>query len=221
MSLNPKKLPKTGSKKAGPVPPADSHRAVLIQVIGLGLQPGGEWQGEKKPDKVKVRLTYELVDVRHEFDGEEKPLIISEEIALSGHEKSVCMTRLNTLDPMDVTKGDLVKLLGKPCLVTVSHKVGKGAHAGKVFANVASVAALPKIIPAPKPEEIFNPLVSYDPDSPNIDVFETLPQFIQEKINNRLDAPHNRQKVDSFEEPEMAFDDELPPFDTPDTGEDW
>lgn len=218
MALNINNAPKS-SGKISPIPEADTHRAVVIQVIGLGLQEGGEWKGEKKPNKVKVRMTYELPDQTAEFDGETKPLIVSEELALSNHEKSVMMQRLTQLDPMNEFKGDLTKLLGKSCLVTVSHRAGSGKFAGRTFANIAAVSALPKILP--KVEEIFNPLVSYDPDEPDTEVFASLPEFMQAKINNRLDAPHNAVKQEAKEEEEEADTPSGEKFETPDVSGDW
>lgn len=197
--MNINQAPK-GSGKQSPIPTADTHRAVLVQVIGLGLQEGGTWEGQKKPDKVKVRFTYELPDQKAEFDGEEKPLIISEDLNFSAHEKSGMVARLNVLDPSNETGGDLFKLLGRSCLVQVKHKAGKGKNAGRTFANIGGVTSLPSIIPAIQADEIFNPLVAYDPDSPDEEIFKSLPQFLQDRINGRLDAPANAVRQEAKEE---------------------
>lgn len=216
--MNINQAPK-GSGKQSPIPTADSHRAVLIQVVGLGLQPGGVWEGQKKPDKVKVRFTYELPDQKAEFDGEEKPLIISEDMNFSGHEKSGMVARLNVLDPQNETGGDLFKLLGKSCLIQVKHKAGNGKNAGRTFANIGSVTSLPSILPSITPEEVFNPLVAYDPSAHDEDVFSKLPQFLQDKIKDRLDAPANAVRQESAEEQEQN---ELPPGGLPtDVGGEW
>ena len=215
MTMNINDAPK-GSGKQSPIPEADTHVGVVIQVIGLGLQPGGEWDGQPKPDKKKVRITFELPEQTAEFDGEVKPLIISKEYNFSNHEKAPLVALLNTLDPKNETKGDLTKLLGKACLVTVAHREGKGKHQGKTFANLASVTALPKIIPAP--EGTFNPLVSYDPYNHDDSVFNELPEFLQTKIQSRLDAPAQAVKNESSDsdEDEVPFD-----ADTPDTSGEW
>ncbi|YP_009966380.1 hypothetical protein HWA86_gp02 [Pseudoalteromonas phage HP1] len=218
MALNINNAPKS-SGKVSPIPEADTHRAVVIEVIGLGLQDCGSWKGEKKPNKVKIRLTYELPDQTAEFDGETKPLIVSEEINFSNHEKSDLVARFNQLDPTNEFKGDITKLLGKSCLVTVSHRVGTGKFAGRTFANIAAVSALPKILP--KVEEIFNPLVSYDPDEPDAEVFASLPEFMQTKINNRLDAPHNAVKQEVKEEEDESDIPSGEKFETPDVSGDW
>lgn len=188
MSLNIKDAPKGTMNKNNPIPSKGDQLGVLIQVIGLGLQEGGEWQGEKKPDKVKVRFTYELPEETAEFDGEEKPLIVSEEFPLSSHEKSTCVARLDALDPNNETDGDLEKLLGRTCLVSIGHREGKGKHQGRTFANITGVAGKNKYMPEVKREDIFNPLVTFDPSNPDIEVFEALPEFLQNKINSRLDG---------------------------------
>ena len=194
--MNINQAPK-GSGKQSPIPTADTHRAVLIQVIGLGLQEGGVWEGQKKPDKQKVRFTYELPDQKADFDGEEKPLIISEDLNFSGHEKSGMVARLNVLDPTNESGGDLFKLLGKSCLIQVTHKAGKGKNEGRTFANIGSVTSLPSILPAIKPEEVFNPLVKYDPNDHDVEVFNNLPDFLKDRINGRLDAPANAVKAEA------------------------
>lgn len=38
----------------------------LVQIIDLGLQPGGEFNGEKKPDKEEVLWTFEFPEVLNE-----------------------------------------------------------------------------------------------------------------------------------------------------------
>jgi hypothetical protein len=205
-------------KQTGPQHTAEEgvQVAVITQVVGLGLQDGGFWQGEKKPDQKMVRFTYELVNDVHDFGGEMKPLVISEEFAFSGNEKSRCYKRANGIDPgLKNSKGDLSKFVGKPVMVQIIHNAGKGKHEGKVFANIGGVTPLPKGMPAP--QTTFNPQFFYDPYKHNEEVFQQLPDFLKEKIQNRLDAGAVSRAVK-----ETADDttEEFTPASAPTTGDD-
>lgn len=189
--------------KDRPQPEEGTHLGVVIQVIDLGVQPGPVFQGEKKPDAQMVRLTYELPNETHDFDGEIKPLIVSEEFKFSGDDRSKCFKRLNALDPgMKKTGGDLMKLLGMPCMVQIIQKDGKGKHEGKKFSNVGSIAPLMKGMAAP--ESTFNGLVAYTPSMHVQDVWDSLPEFLQNKISSRLDASGESQTSAKQESPSSS-----------------
>jgi len=218
LNINTAKSAANPNRKPAPVADEGTHLGVIVQVIDLGVQPGGTYLGEVKPDAQKVRITYELVNELHDFDGEQKPLIISEEIKFSGNEKSVCYKRLTSLDPgMKKTGGDLTKLLGMPVMVQVIHKQGKGKHEGKVFANVGSVAPAMKGIALP--ESTFNELMWYSPSRHDEDVFQKLPEFMRNMIESRLDKPQTATKPAPKATPQPKVDD-APPF-VPDASDDW
>lgn len=206
-------------KASGPqyTPEEGVQLAIITQVVGLGLQDGGTWQGEKKPDQKMVRFTYELVNDVHDFGGEQKPLVISEEFALSGNEKSRCFKRANGIDPgLKNSKGDITKFVGKPVMVQIIHKAGAGKHEGKVFANIGGVTPIPKGMPVP--QGTFNAQFSYDPYNHDEEVFQQLPDFLKEKIIQRLDAtriarPSLKDQVDDTA-------DELAPAEAQTTGDD-
>lgn len=201
MSLNINDFESKSSPKY--TPEEGIQPAVVVQVIGLGLQEGQEWppkSGKKKPDHYRVRVTYELVDEVHDFDGEQKPLIVSEEFKISNDDRSTCFKRLSAIDPgMKKTGGDLMKLVGAP--VALSIQINDKGY--------------PKITAAAKPSksmkidvDTFNEKVTYNPDDHDQDVFESLPEFIQTKIQNRLDAKSGSSAPAPKEEPE--FDDDVP-----------
>jgi len=187
MPLNVNSAKKSSApKKAGPVPLDGVQLGVLVQVVDLGVQPGGEYQGEKKPDCQQIRLTYELPNDVHDFDGEEKPLLISETFNFSSHELSTCIKRINSIDPgLKISGGDFGKLVGTPVMIQITHRAGKGKHDGRVFANVASVSPLMRGMTGP--DDTYNPKYSYSPDEHDEEVWEKIPEFLQTIINNRLD----------------------------------
>ena len=101
-------------------------------------------------------------------------------------------------------------------MVQIIHKAGVGKHEGKVFANIGGVTPIPKGMPVP--QGTFNAQFSYDPYNHDEDVFQQLPDFLKEKIIQRLDAtriarPSLKDQVDDTA-------DELAPAEAETTGDD-
>jgi hypothetical protein len=69
-------------------------------------------------------------------------------------------------------------ILGKPCLITVTHEPKDG---GGVYANVGAVAKLPNGIPAPTLE---GEAILYDAD--NLGTFEKLRPWLQDAIKAQI-----------------------------------
>ena len=217
MTLNIKQAQAKKSNKTSPVPEEGVQLGVVVNVVDLGVQPGGMYQGAPKPDEHQIRITYELPNDTHEFDGEQKPLLISETFKFSGSELSKCYKRLHGIDPgLKITGGDLAKLVGLAVQVMIVHRVGKGKHEGRVFANVAAVSPLMKGMKGP--DETYNPQFFYSPSSHDEESWSKLPDFLKEIINNRLDAtdkPVSASKPAPKPTPQGTADDE-PPFEPDD-----
>ena len=99
--------------------------------------------------------------------------------------------RYNALDPSGNANGDWETLVGRPCLVTTINNPGKGKHAGKVFVNIASVAAMRAKDREDVPD-LVNPSVRFDMDQPDLDDFDRLPQWVQDKIKGGLEFKGSR-----------------------------
>lgn len=185
MSMNLKDQPSAGTR-AEPLEPG-SYNARVVQVIGLGLQPQ-EYNGEPKEPRPMVSITYELSDeFLKDEDGEEikdKPRWISESFALYnlGSEKAKSTLRYNALDPLSENDGDLLKIVGNPCVVTIVTNEKKG----KIYNNVSAVSAMRAKVAENLPDLVNDPVV-YDPYNHDEEVFKSLPDWIQEKIKSRLD----------------------------------
>lgn len=170
-----------------PIPSEGMQCAILTQVVGLGLQPQRPYQGQEKPPAKMVQFTYELYNDIHDFGGDQKPLIISESMQFSGHEKSRLYKRVSGIDPgLRQTGGDLSKMVSTPVMLQIVHQQGKGQNTGRTFANIGAVTPMPKGMPVP--QGTFNPCFLYDPYTHDEEVFQKLPQFLKDKINARLDA---------------------------------
>jgi hypothetical protein len=194
MSLNAKNIPMAGGgnyERPDPLEPG-SYPARLVQVILLGIQAQRPFQGEDKPPQLEVMLTYEFLD---EFlkdeegnDIEDKPRWLSETIPLHNLavDRAKSTKRYYALDPNDEYDGDWSQLLGKPCMVNVINREGKGKNAGKIYENISDISTMrPK--EAAKAPELVTPAKVFDFYEPDMDVFNALPEWIQSKMKEALD----------------------------------
>jgi hypothetical protein len=189
MALNASKI--MGKRKELPVLPIATYPAYLVQVIDLGLHQS-TYKGEEKAPARKIRLTYEFAD---EFlpdeDGQpqpDKPRWLSEEMNLFSlkSERATSTARYKTLDPTEVHGGDFVKCLGTPVLVSVGHRKGTGKWEGRIFPEVMGISGVrPK--DAAKMDGPVNKPVYLDLDEPDLEVFKSLPEFVQNTIKSNLE----------------------------------
>lgn len=159
----------------------------LVQVIDLGVQPQRPYQGKDKPPAQEIMLTYELVD---EFmkdengdDIEGKPRWVSENFVLHSLKADMAKStkRYHAFDPEEHMGGDWGKLLDSPINITiVNNKVGE-----KTYDNVANLSAMRSKDAANCPD-LVNPTKVFDLDDPDMEVFASLPKWIQDKLTSNL-----------------------------------
>lgn len=176
-----------------------AYPARIYQIIHIGTVAGFQGQMQNK-----ARITFEFPTELKVFDKDkgELPMVLSQDYTLSFSEKANLKKVIDACDPKGlkpddegfVENYDIEKLLGKACLVTIKHKAGKE---GAVYANIDSVTVLPKGMECP-PQVNKSRSLSYD----NFDVnfFQTLPEFVREKIKS------------SVEYQDMVTDPNDPPF---------
>ena len=145
--------------KLPPFEDGESYFARVVQVVDLGLQDGGEYQGEKKPDREQILLTFEFGEVRNE---DNKPAWLSVFLSLPDrwdnggfkgmHVKSNIFKYLNLLIPEELWRKDSStnyvnfgytfswdKVLGRPIQLTVAvndegrAKIKEAAKVSKKF----------------------------------------------------------------------------------------
>lgn len=188
MGLNASKAkggaPRTPPLEAGPYP------ARLVQVIDLGLQPR-QFKGEDKEPHQQIMLTYELID---EFlldengqPQEDKPRWVSETFPLYalGAEKAKSNERLKALDPQGKAEGDFTKLLGEPVVVNIVQNPSK-TDASKIYAKVSGLTPM-RAKDVLKLGELVNKPVFLDLDAPDKAVFDSLPDWVKDKIRAGLE----------------------------------
>lgn len=184
------KAPKGNSQEnrvEQPIIEADVYPGRLVQIIDFGLQAQKPFQGQEKKPVQEIMLTYELSDcfmVDEEGNElEDKPRWVSEVLPFYGlfADKAKSTQRYKAFDPTEEFEGDFSKCIGLPCNITiVNNKKGD-----KVYTNVANVAAMAARKAAALPELKNEPKV-FDLDAPDLEVFNKLPKWIQEKIQSNL-----------------------------------
>lgn len=190
MTLNSKNVP--SSSKFKPQDPVDpgSYPARLVQVIDLGLQPQS-YEKETKDPKNEIYTTYELSDeFMKDEEGEDiadKPRWISESFTLNSlnSDRAKSTQRYYALDPNAEHDGDWSKLLGTPATVVLVSNPSKKDKT-KVYNNIAATSTM-RAKDAAKLPPLKNPAKFFTLDDPDVDLFLTLPQFIQDKIKSNLE----------------------------------
>lgn len=203
-----------GQSQFTPVP-SGTHAAVCTIIADIGYQPGFE----NGPPQRKVYVAFEIPTERVEWKDKEGvahegPSRIGSLYTLSLNEKAKLRAHLESWRGRKFTDAelggfDLFSIIGKPCMLGVTHNTGKD---GNTYANITSVMGLMKGMPAPVAE---GAILAYD-GAATVEmnaVFEKLPAWIQKKILAQIDMSKQRETVkDSVETAatEPDFDGYLP-----------
>ncbi|MGJ8839468.1 phage replication initiation protein, NGO0469 family, partial [Salmonella enterica subsp. enterica serovar Kentucky] len=164
----------------------------IVQVIDLGLQPQRAWEGQEKPPAQSLMVTYEFTDeFMKDDEGNDildKPRWLSEEFPLRSLDSDLAKStkRYKALDPNEDHDGDWSALVGMPCMVTVVNTEGKGKNAGRTFNNIGGVSAM-RSRDAERTAELVNPPKILDLDEPDMEIFNSLPEWLQDKIKANLE----------------------------------
>lgn len=218
MGLNAKKQ-STGTTggigKQGNIEP-DTYNARVVQLIDLGVQKQRPFRGEPKDPAQMLYITYELVDCFcKDEDGNDipdKPRWISEDFPFFSlnADRAKSTKRYNAIDPSGVLDGEFTDLVDQPCDVIVVSNLGKGKHEGKIFDNIADVVPMRKKDVQSCPP-LQNPAKVFVFDEPDLDVFQSLPEWLQERIKGSEGYPTSELRnllEGSSEAPEAPVEDE-------------
>lgn len=169
-----------------------SYPALVARVIDLGLQPQVDYTTKepKKPAHM-INVTYELVDAfMVDAEGNEqpdKPRWLSEDFTLLplSSDLATSTKRYKAIDPQGKHKGDWSKLLGLGCSVVTGNYTTKKAP-DVLRDKVLSVTAMrPRdLTTLPEPA---NDLVFFDLSNPNMEVFNSFPDWLKDKIKSNLE----------------------------------
>lgn len=198
MSLSAKNGTSNNKTKGEPldIPEKGTHMARVVGLIDLGHQPAWEWQGETIKDQFKITFTYEFPNSLME-DG--RPHWVSEDVNVNDFEgegiSSTMMKRVRAIDNENDTQNgqDLSKLLGKPCMVTIDYNA-------KGYPKIKGVSGVPMGMSVP---DLNGLSMSFDMDSPDLDVYATFSDFVKDKISKALNFESSglKDKVEGGDSP--------------------
>lgn len=194
MGFNVNKLPRGGNggnRVQQPTLDAGTYPARLVRFIDMGIQPQRAYAGKDKPPAHEVDFTYELLDVfMVDKDGkelEDKPRWISENFPVYRLEADLAKStkRYKALDPAMEFDGDMSKLVGQPCMITIVHGENKKDPAHP-YENVGNVSVM-RAKEVEKAPELKNKPVVFLLEEPDMEVFDNFPSWIQDKLKGNLE----------------------------------
>ena len=166
-----------GSTASYTPPEAGTFPARCVKLIDLGSQTA-TYEGETKIAR-KILIAFEITDPDNRRD-DGSPHIVNKRFTASLHPKAALRKFLEAwrgkpFTPAELAAFDLKVLLGQPCLLGIVHSE-KG---DRVYANLSSCMKLPKGFVADPGTE---PLVHFDLDAPDWQVFAALSPRLAEQI---------------------------------------
>lgn len=191
MALNASTMPKPDSKFERPDPlDPGTYPARIVQIISLGVQEQDPYKGEPKPPQPMLHITYEILDeFLKDEDGNDiadKPRWISEDFALYNLDSDLAKStkRYLAIDPTREFGGDWGQLGGAPVMLNIIQKASK-KNAEIVYNNVTNASSM-RAKEAEKAPELVNPVKIFDVDEPDMEIFGSLPEWLQTKIKENL-----------------------------------
>lgn len=193
MSTNLKRMKSESNYERPEALEAGTYPGRTVWMIGLGLQEQPDYQGQAKAPKQEAHIKYELSD---EFlldeEGEEditKPRFVQETITLNPLNSDLAKStqRYGVLDPDMEADGDFLSLVGKPCMINLTHTEDKKKK-GIFYNNVKNVGSM-RAKDAAKLPELVNEAKTFDFYDPDIVVFKSLPEWLQDICKKSLDFP--------------------------------
>lgn len=143
-----------------------------------------EFNGEKRKAH-KVAIAWELpteLETFHEERGPE-PFAVSKTYTLSMHEKSTLRKDLESwrgkgYSEEEARKFDITKLLGQPCLLSIIHQPGIKDPSK----NYVAISSISRLMKGQECQPQINPTRILSFDDFNWDVFESLSDYLKDKI---------------------------------------
>ncbi len=166
---------------------AGSYLAVCDMVIFLGLQEGS---GAFPRSKVQLYVRFEVPSQRAKWEKDgrqyDQPAVIGKFYTASMNTKATLRKHLESWRGRQFTEAeaaafDVAGILGRACMISVTQTPGEN---GKVYSDLAGVAAIPREFAAQARLVAELPLVFYGPE--NTETYQQLPEFLRKKIDNQI-----------------------------------
>lgn len=196
--------------------PAGVFIGRCFSLIDLGTQETNGQYGLKLQHK--IRIGWELFGedengepLTVDVDGVSMPMTISKSYTVSLHEKSGLRKDLAAWRGRDFTEEeakafDVSKLIGAYCMVNVTTSETNG----KTYSNVAGITPLPGALKNAKPEPV-HAHVMFDLDNPDMKVFATFHEKLQEAIKKSPEwKKHSKGESQAHHDEFESEDSEIP-----------
>jgi hypothetical protein len=195
------------------IPPAGNHVAICNMIVDMGMQPGSGQYPDPKP---QVHIRFELCNELHEYEDKAghkvtAPMVIGRtftaSMSVKGHLRKFIEGMYGKPFPNDEAAADFdfSKIAGKKCLLNVVHV----ERPPKTYANIQSATPLPKGMV--DSTEQYNKTIYFSLDDPDKEAFNRIPNWLKEKIENRLAEAGSTTQPDAPAAGETEkFDDEVP-----------
>lgn len=167
------------------LPPEGVYLARCYQMVDVGTQIRQSQFGTK--EQRTIYLYWELLQTadgdKVEMENGEGPFTIFNNYKLSMHPKANLRKHLDSwrgkkFTDEEAADFDITKLLDKFCLLQIAHTASKDGS--RTYANVANLMSTNKTA------EGINELVAFNIEEPDMEVFNSFPDWLQSKIE---DAP--------------------------------
>lgn len=212
-----------GGKDFEPVPQG-VHLAICVNVIDLGWQPQ---TGKYPKPKRQVYFKFEIPDVQVSWskDGEDKtgPATIGRKFGLSLSDKShlkpfLVSWRGKPFTSDELEAFDVTSVIGKICQLSVVHEEGEVDGRKKIFARISGAFPLVKeqkeaLAKNPARSKPSTDLLVYSPEAHDQDIYDALPEWMQEAIDKRVEDPNATDAASTSQAPTKNaedFDDDIP-----------
>lgn len=183
---------KDRAKPALPPVPAGQYLAICVGVYDLGEQ----YSEKFKNYSPKLMITFDIPSVTIEVEGKMEPRQLSREFTISGKSNSnlrAFISSWNGVQYSDEAFGEFDPLtqVGKPAMINVLlNETGE-------YANIDTIMPLFPGLPTPT---TATPMMSWDMDKWDDNLFNQLPVWVQEKIKKstqyqKLHAPETTVEV--------------------------
>jgi len=185
--------------------PVGVHIARCFKLVDMGLQKK-QYKGQAKGEQEKLMVCFELLGDERTNDGENFVYTqfywktLGENSLLRAHLEA---WRGKALSEEEALGFDVSKLLGAYCqLNLVEVKTPE-----KTYINIGSITPLHKSMPRPDP---VNPIATFDMDSPDMEVFESLSDKMQEMMRASRSWPSNKAAASTSKPSAIEEDSDLP-----------
>ena len=184
------------------LPPAGNHAAYCFSVTYLGSFED-EYKEQKKIVR-KIRLDFEMPLETFEEDGKTKPYGANIQMNVSMFEAANFRKFLESWrggkysDEQAMQGVDVSKFVGHPAMINVVHEPNK---AGNVYANIKSIAPLPKGFSLPP---MANEKRLYSVDQHSDEEFNKLTPYLQEKVRSSKEWAKIEQSIATAPKPSPA-----------------